>query len=237
MIDQDTFSYVGQELETFAHASHWKAYWISRIRRWVKGDVLEVGAGLGVNTKALQNSDVASWHCLEPDPDLAARLAKSVATLRNCSVSPGTTASVAGCEFDSILYIDVLEHIEGDREELARAAKLLRIGGNLIVLSPAYQFLYSKFDAAIGHYRRYDKASLRRCAPPDCEIESMFYLDCLGIFLSLANRLILGQGNPTVNQIKAWDDYVVPISRLFDRIFGYSIGKTIVGVWRRLPQA
>src|SRR5215469_16728342 len=149
----DTFSYIGGELDIFAHALRWKAYWAHCIRRWVKGDVLEVGAGLGVNIVPLQNCDVTSWLCLEPDPKLVARLAKAVAGVPNCSVRTGTVVSLTGCEFDSLLYIDVLEHIQSDREELAQAARLLRREGHLIVLSPAHQFMYSDFDTAVGHYR------------------------------------------------------------------------------------
>jgi hypothetical protein len=140
---------------------------------------------------------------------------------------------VTGRTFDSILYIDVLEHIERDRDEMRLAGGRLRAGGHVVVLSPAHQFLYSKFDATIGHYRRYDRASLRKCSPPDCEMVSMFYLDCVGVLVSLANRLILDQEYPTERQIRAWDKYIVPVSRLIDPAVGHAIGKTIVGVWRR----
>lgn len=232
MTGSHTFSYLGQELDIFAHATRWKAYWGSRICRWVKGDVLEVGAGLGVNTLSLQNSRVTSWKCLEPDQQLAGSLAKVAVRIPHCSVTVGTLADVRNSHFDCILYIDVLEHIETDRDELEQASRLLHSGGHLIVLSPAHRFLYSKFDAAIGHYRRYNKASLIRCTPPDCELLSLFYLDSVGVFASLANRFMLRQSNPTVRQIKAWDNYLMPVSRLLDPIFGYRVGKTIVGVWR-----
>ncbi|HTZ99645.1 MAG TPA: class I SAM-dependent methyltransferase [Candidatus Aquilonibacter sp.] len=234
MSEGAALSYVGQELELFARASRWKSYWASRIRKWVGGDVLEVGAGLGINTIALQNKDVTSWLCLEPDSALAERLAKTVAAIPNCTVRSGTTANVAERDFDCILYIDVLEHIEGDVDEMARAARLLRDGGHLIVLAPAHPFLYSKFDAAIGHYRRYNKTSLRRCTPVDFGIESLFYLDSLGVLASLANRLMLRQDTPSLRQIEVWDNFIVPGSRFFDRALGYTIGKTVVGVWRRL---
>src|SRR5262249_46525548 len=46
MSGSDTFPYIGDELDLFALAHRWKAYWISHIGRWVRGDVLEVGAGL-----------------------------------------------------------------------------------------------------------------------------------------------------------------------------------------------
>jgi len=233
VIDRGAFSYVGQELDLFAHAVHWKAYWASRIREWIRGDVLEVGAGLGVNTIALRNSDVTSWLCLEPDSELAERLAKAVTAIPNCRVRVGTMASLAERTFDSILYIDVLEHIKDDAEEMARAAKLLRSGGHLVVLAPAHQFLYSSFDAAIGHHRRYNKASLQRCSPPGCRTEAMFYLDSLGVFASLANRMVLRQNKPSLRQIEIWDNFIVPTSRLLDQVFGGAIGKTIVGAWKR----
>ena len=62
--------------------------------------------------------------------------------------------------FDSIVYIDVLEHIKDDSAEIAAATARLRSNGTLVVLSPAHAWLFSAFDAAVGHYRRY--------APGDC---------------------------------------------------------------------
>ena len=227
--------HVGQELHLFAHATRWKAYWTSRILPWVKGDVLEVGAGIGGNTRLLHHSGVRSWLCLEPDPELAQSLTRAVTGALGCRVVVGAVANIEQLRFDSILYIDVLEHIEADGDELAAAAKLLRPGGHLIVLAPAHQFLYSSFDAAIGHYRRYNSTSLRRCAPPGCRHEAMFYLDCLGVFASLTNRLMLRQTLPTEAQIKTWDRYIIPLSRMMDRLFGYTLGKTIVFVATRLP--
>ncbi len=233
MSGSDTLTYIGHELDLFAFAHRWKAYWISHIRRWVRGDVLEVGAGLGSNTIPLQNNDVRSWLCLEPDPELASRLTKAVAAVPNCSVKVGTVASMAGRQFDSILYIDVLEHIEADRLELAEAADLLRPGGHVIVLSPAHPFLYSNFDATIGHQRRYTKMSLRNCTPTNCKLEAIFHLDSIGMFASMANRIMLRQTTPTVGQIKTWDNYIVPVSRVLDAVIGYTIGRTIVGIWTR----
>jgi hypothetical protein len=180
-MSRDVYVYRGQELDVFACAERWKCYWGGTLRRWIRGDVLEVGAGLGVNTPVLQNGDVRSWHCVEPDPALSVRLAGQISSFPRCSVFTGTVAGRAGSRYDTILYIDVLEHIEADREELAVAATLLQPGGHLVVLSPAHQFLFTEFDAAIGHYRRYNKVSLRACSPPGCVLTAMFYLDSAGI--------------------------------------------------------
>ncbi|MDE3166165.1 MAG: methyltransferase domain-containing protein [Acidobacteriota bacterium] len=227
------FVYPGGELDVFARAVRWKAYWSRAIRRWVRGRVLEAGAGLGANTLLLQNPAVAAWHCLEPDPHLAAAAAAALAGLKSCTVTTGTTADVAAARFDTVLYIDVLEHIEDDRAELQRAARLLNPGGSIVVLGPAHQFLFSPFDAAIGHFRRYNRPSLRACSPPGCRLEALFYLDSVGMILSLANRLLLRQSLPTPAQIAFWDRRVVPLSRLLDPLTARRLGKTICAIWVR----
>ena len=229
----EVFTYQGQELDVFAGASNWKRYWGSRLRKWISGDVLEPGAGIGANTVLLQNPEVRSWHCLEPDARLAARLARAVTHLPNCSVTQGMVAAVAGKSFDTILYVDVLEHIADDRGELAAAASLLRAGGRLVVLSPAHPFLFSPFDRAIGHYRRYERASMLACSPPGCPVESLFWLDAVGMLASLGNRLVLHSRHPTPGQIRFWDRYMIPVSRVLDPVLGYRLGRTMCAVWRR----
>ena len=63
-------------------------------------------------------------------------------------------------KFDTIMYLDVLEHIKNDKKEIDIALKSLKKNGNLIINVPAFQFLYSDFDKNVGHYRRYNKKKL-----------------------------------------------------------------------------
>jgi hypothetical protein len=135
--------------------------------------------------------------------------------------------------FDTILYIDVLEHIRSDVEEMSEAARHLAPGAHLVVLSPAFQGLYSKFDEALGHERRYAKRSLARVFPSHLERVALFYLDSLGMLLSLGNRLMLRQATPSVKQILFWDRRVIPVSRILDRLVGRSFGRSIIAVYRR----
>ena len=109
MID---FEYPGSELDLFETVRNWKSYRASRVRPFVRGDVLEVGAGLGANTSYLDAGGSRRWVCLEPDSALTARLTSNLGSLRACyEVLCGTLESVgAGQQFDSIAYIDVLEH-------------------------------------------------------------------------------------------------------------------------------
>ena len=229
-------AYRGQELETFALASRWKAYVAEMLRPYIRGAVLEVGAGIGETTRVLLNEKVTSWLCLEPDAQLAARLRQSAfpATKPQPQVVVSTLDDLnAENGFDTILYVDVLEHIASDRSELARAACHLRTDGTLIVLAPAFNVLFSPFDRAIGHYRRYTRRSLSAVFPSDLRAQRTFYADSMGALLSLANRLLMRQQMPTKNQILLWDRHVIPISRIADRIMHRWIGRSVVAVYTR----
>ena len=231
------FNYVGNELEIFKHAKNWKSYYKSVITPFLGERVLEVGAGIGATTVILCNESIKEWVCLEPDITLKNVIDERIQahTLpTNCRTSLGTVQSLRKDEtFDTILYIDVVEHIEKDRSELNDASEHLNPGGSLIVLSPAHQWLFTPFDQAIGHYRRYSKESLLALSPAKCKLEKFVYLDSVGMFLSLANRLLLQQSMPTVNQIKFWDGWIVPISKIIDPILRFSIGKSVLGIWIR----
>lgn len=231
--------YVGNELELFAQAKNWKGYWSSIVGAYIRGDVLEVGAGIGANTSLLLDKvkNVRRWVCLEPDLLLLDQLRKSLAGSDNLEPRRGTLEALPADEkFDAILYIDVLEHIQDDVAEVRCAAGHLRPGGHLIVLSPAHAWLFSPFDRAIGHCRRYTRGSLCRTAEGlnQLRLERCEYLDSCGLFASAANRLLLRQALPTLKQILFWDRLLVPMSRVIDPLLSRRVGKTVIAAWERV---
>lgn len=231
------YTYVGSELDLFAHAVNWKAYFHARLAPYIQGDVLEIGAGIGGTTRTLCDGRQRSWLCAEPDAEMAQRLRD---TARD-EPFPLTPEVLAGGlvdldpqrRFDAILYIDVLEHIEDDRGELERAREFLKPGGKLVVLSPAFQFLYSPFDAAVGHHRRYTARTLAAVMPAGVERVRLFYLDSVGMLTSLVNRFVLKQGTPDIDQIKLWDRVIVRVSRFVDPLTFHSFGRSVIGVYER----
>lgn len=231
------FSYPGNELSIFQQAVNWKAYFQSLIDPYLRGQVVEVGAGLGATTRALLTDRVERWHCLEPDAALATQIRGTLAGAPLASrvdVHIGTLVDMpADRRFDAILYIDVLEHIADDRGELQQASAHLAEGGALIVLSPAHQWLYSAFDRHIGHVRRYTKRTLRAAAPPGLALASLRYLDAVGIAASFANRVLLTQSLPTGDQVLFWDRRLVPVSRVLDPLIGFTLGKSVLAIWRQ----
>jgi SAM-dependent methyltransferase len=233
--------YEGQELDLFAHAQNWKRYFRDVISPYIGQRVAEVGAGNGSTTQALSGAAHQAWFALEPDRELLAAIVKK----RELGSLPATVQPVPGmladiaheAPLDTILYIDVLEHIADDAGELERAAALLGEGGRLVVLSPAYQALYTPFDAAVGHHRRYTLGQLRRLTPGGMTLERGFYLDSVGVMASAANLLMLKQSLPKLSQILLWDRVMVPCSRILDVITGRTFGRSVVAVWRRGSKA
>ncbi|MDQ6886939.1 MAG: class I SAM-dependent methyltransferase [Gemmatimonadota bacterium] len=231
------YQYLGRELPTFAGATRWKAYIRSLLKDHLRGRVLEVGSGIGATTEALWNVDVSSWLCLEPDPDLAAQCSARLESVFGRGAIDTIVGGLAELDgertFDAILFIDVLEHIEDDRDELARASLHLAPGGALIVVAPAYQWLYSEFDRAVGHFRRYSRGTLAAVFPASLTQERLVYADSLGALLSLGNRVLLHRAEPARGQILLWDRVIVPLSRVADVLIDRSFGRSLVAIYRR----
>ena len=128
-----SYVYVGTELDLFASAEHWKSYVRRQVRPFLGRQVLEVGAGHGGTTRVLCDDRPERWVCLEPDSSLADRLIASISAGELpdcCEARIGTLADLdEGDRFDTILYMDVLEHIADDRAELAQGCRTTARGG------------------------------------------------------------------------------------------------------------
>src|SRR5918998_1311148 len=140
MIRNSETCYIGCELDLFSLATNWKWYVKRRIREYLIGDVLEIGAGIGSTTAAMHDGIVHRWVCLEPDVNNAVRLKRLVVerSQYKAEVIAGSLDALAKrSSFDCILYMDVLEHIQDDRAQIQAAAQLVRDGGCIIILAPA----------------------------------------------------------------------------------------------------
>ena len=232
-----TNKYIGTELSLFAHATNWKSYYASIISPYISGRVLEVGAGIGMTTKSLYTDKCDRWVCLEPDVLLLENieLLISKGELPNsCIPQLGTTKDMKNEIFDTIIYIDVLEHIKNHKEEIKDSLQCLQHGGKLVVLSPAHQWLYSTFDSEIGHYRRYSKKTLASVIPNDYRCIKLIYIDSVGIFASIVNKLFLKKTKPSLKQILTWDKFLIPLSIIIDKLIFFSIGKSVIGIWEKV---
>ena len=109
-------------LSYFADATNWKSYLRAFLSKYIRGAVLEVGAGIGATTKVLYDGSQRSWVCLEPDPNLARKHREEMAQFPHTCKPEIVLGDIRTVDtrqrFDCILYIDVLEHIEDDHQEM-----------------------------------------------------------------------------------------------------------------------
>lgn len=145
-------------------------------------------------------------------------------------VDPALRDTLAPFGIDTVICINVLEHITEDRRAIENLMRILPPGGHLIVLSPAFPALFSSLDQLAGHVRRYLRADVPALTPPGAAIVRNEYFNSIGGAGWFLNKLIrhsdLNAG--AVNsQIVLFDRYIVPIARLCDvltrRVFGQSV--------------
>jgi 2-polyprenyl-3-methyl-5-hydroxy-6-metoxy-1,4-benzoquinol methylase len=142
--------------------------------------VLDIGCGAGVLLSLLegQGKEVVG---MEPNPaiiELAARMHPSL------EIHHGLGGDIEGLDrqFEAVTIIDVLEHIEDDRRQLNQIYNVLRPGGQLIVLVPAFQFLYGRRDESNGHFRRYSQSELvEKLNAAGFLVRSSRYWNALGV--------------------------------------------------------
>jgi len=222
--------YIGNELQIFSIALKWKQYWSSLILQdtTVKNSI-EIGAGIGSNIPYLVGHS-KKFYVLEPDTFFYENHLKPY-SLRYNSITAinGTISNIVNkIKLEHIFYIDVLEHIENDKLELEQASKILSAQGSIFLLVPAHQFLFSYFDRSVGHFRRYTIRSLSKIIPSECQIVNAKYLDSLGFFLSTMIKISPKKISPTQRNIQIWDKYLVPLSKLIDKLLSYKVGKSLL---------
>ena len=234
---KDPYIYPGQELVFFDQAVNWKKYFSSYIKPFIGKRVLEVGGGIGSTTRLLNDGTALQWTILEPDETMYKTLKKKQETdpgFANCFIRQGTISQLEPSEkFDTVIYIDVLEHIEDDKQETIRSMDHLLPNGNLVILCPAFNLVFSPFDKAVGHYRRYTSKTLKAAMPKELRLIDLRYMDSVGFFASVVNKLFLHQTVPSHKQIQTWDKLMIPVSKWADKIFFHSFGKSILGIWRK----
>lgn len=231
-----TDNYIGNELDLFKDATNWKKYFSRKINNFIKGDVLEVGAGLGANTFFLSQNikNINSITCLEPDKDLCEKIRfnNSQSHFQIKKIINGTIEIIEDY-YDTIIYIDVLEHIEDSKKEIELIKKKLKKNGHLIILVPAFNFLFSEFDKNIGHFRRYNKKMLKDDINNQLVTKKLFYLDSMGFIASLINKLILRKNTPSKQNILFWDKILINFSKFFDLLIFFKFGKSLIGIYEK----
>ena len=231
MQNNETNSTKIERLQFGFQLDNWRKYMSLKLSKHISLKVLEVGSGVGSTTRNLFNNEVKEWFSIEPNIDLYKEYVKNQnegLIPKNVSISNCYLKDFKENSFNTIIYIDVLEHIKDDKKEISLATLKVSSGGKIIILCPAYQFLYSKLDSSIGHYRRYTKQQIFDLFDDKCFELDGFYLDTIGIFANLLNKYIIKSDSPSRFQYSILNNIIIPISKILDKVLNYSFGRSVI---------
>jgi SAM-dependent methyltransferase len=199
------------------------------------GTALEIGSGHGMYSRKLA-AQLSRVMISDIDPEAIERIRKETADVENVEyvLMNGLDPKVVGAPVDNVILINVLEHIEADRDLLARCWDNLTDAGMVVVFSPAFQLLYSRMDREAGHFRRYGLDELEGVvADAGFEIVRSRFFNAVGFFGWVANKLMNSgiHGKGTNAQIRVYDR-VIPFIRRIDRLMPF-LGQSVLVVGRK----
>lgn len=200
------------EFAALWEARNYRASIVREFEQYLRGHLIEVGCGIGQMTREFQLlSGISRITCIEPDHGFAAKHAKDV---QGAELLVGTAEDLPSeTQADSIVSINVLEHIEHDFEEMTRYAKLLQIRhGHLCVLVPARPEIYAPLDKDFGHFRRYTAPELRqKLEAAGFKVRSLHYFNFVGYFAWWFSFCLRKQRSFGINQVRFYDRFIFPV--------------------------
>lgn len=221
-----------QTLENMNQAAWYNQWTLKKFAGYLKGDILEVGCGIGNFTNAL--TSFGRIFAMDIDKNY---INKTKLLLSEGQVGLGDIERgkyfFGSQTFDSIVCLNVLEHIENDERALTNLLKLLKPGGTLIVLIPAHPFLYGAIDKSIGHFRRYMKKELsqkmEKIGFKIIQSRKINFLGAIGWFI--AGR-ILNESKVEDKKIKIFN-LLAPFFLTFEDIIEPIIGTSILVIAKK----
>ena len=229
-------NYFGRDLEAMSFAQNYHEWIADEFAPYLGEEIAEVGAGCGDFTELILERGGKSVSCFEPSSNMYPILEERHRDREGVETNQsyfGDKQEENRERFDSAVYVNVLDHVEYDREEVGIAHNSLRPGGHLAILVPALEWLYSEFDSQLGHFRRYKKRNLVALLEDQgFEIQEAKYFDMAGI---MPWYLMMVMFNKTLNSgnVSAYDKLVIPVTRFLEGKWAPAIGKNLLVVGRK----
>ena len=199
--------------------------------------VVEVGCGTGNFTGHLLDREFVV--ALDIEASFVERVRERFpdrANLNTLAAAPGTPEFHALSRFmpDSCVCLNVLEHIEDDAAALASMASILRRGGSVVLMVPAFQMLYGPIDRNSGHFRRYTRRSVAQLAERvGLQVRSIRFMNAVGMFGWWMNARVLRRERQSAGQIEFFDQWVVPVISRLEHAIPPPFGQSLVAVLAR----
>jgi 2-polyprenyl-3-methyl-5-hydroxy-6-metoxy-1,4-benzoquinol methylase len=223
-------------LGVIAKADHFNRWMFDQFKDQLKGEILEIGSGIGnISQLVIEKGHLITLSDYNEgySDDLKRKfsLHKNVREIIRLDLVHWDFENKYFNykeKFDTIFLLNVIEHIKDDLLAVKNCRYLLKEKGLLILLAPAYSWLYSSFDQQLGHYRRYSLKSLKESLKKNqFEILSGSHFNFTGIvgwllFGKLLNKKMLGS-----TEMSAFNK-IVPFAKIIDKLLLKKAGLSVI---------
>jgi SAM-dependent methyltransferase len=236
--DAPAFTYSGEELDSLGEMRNYHAWIAGRFAPYLGARIVEAGAGIGTFAEhLLAAAPDARVTLVEPAannyPHLLARFAgrPGVRTLPGYLDEAGEDGSA-----DSVVAVNVMEHVRDDDAFLRTAHRLLAPGGHVLLFVPALPALFGTLDRAFEHFRRYTRRELEaRLRGAGLQPLDVRYTNLPGVAAWWLSGKVLRRRTVPARDARLYDRWVVPWVRQMERVWTPPLGQSLIAVARRAP--
>jgi SAM-dependent methyltransferase len=232
--------YAGKDLEAMSFAVNYHRWILSIFEPYLGARVVEVGAGTGSFSELLLERRLESLSLVEPSTAMYQQLCERVAESQNVTTYNDVFENVAeqirlAERPDSIIYVNVLEHIADDVHELSVINKTLDAGGRIFIFVPALRWLHGSYDRQINHFRRYTRTELeKKCVTAGFRVIASRYFDLFGVLPWWVKYKVLQSNNMEPGAVRFYDQRVVPIAKVLESTLSPPLGKNVLLIGEKL---
>ena len=227
----------GRDLEVLADARNYYRWILRQFAPFLGRRVVEIGAGLGNFSRViLSHEGVREAVLVEPAANLFPRLRERFAGDPRVQPRHGLFEQVIpeSMGADSIVLVNVLEHVEDDLALLRHIHRRLAPGGTVLLFVPALPALFGSIDKVAGHYRRYLKRSLAaRLAEAGFTVERIRYVNLPGTIAWFLIGRVLKWRVFQPSSVQLYDRFVIPLVAAIERWWEPPAGQSLIAVARK----
>jgi SAM-dependent methyltransferase len=223
-------------LEILTEAKNYNRWIAENFYSYIEAPLLEFGAGIGNISELL--SSYTPLCLTDTDERMLAHLKNKFSHINDVSVNflditqPPPEHLVESCQ--TIIGINVLEHVEEDEKALLHLGNVLKPSGRLLLLVPAKKWAYTDLDRQLGHFRRYEKKELaEKLAKASFQIEKLYFFNIIGLLSWIIRDKLQRSGGLRPYQISSFDS-IVPILKRVESKISMPVGISLIAIAQKI---
>jgi len=223
-----------RDLEIMANTVNYRQWIYDNAREAMGRRIIELGAGIGNFTQMFTDRELIV--AIDNYAPAVARMRERFSSQPNVvplqmDIAGPELVGLSRYEADTIVCINVLEHILDDAAALSNMNAILQTGGKLFLLVPAFEFLLGTIDRVVGHHRRYGKKELAgKLGVAGFKIHDLYFMNMIAVFGWFLNNRILKRQEESLSQVLFFDKYIVPWLRVIERAVRPPFGLSLIAI-------